>query len=40
MQAPMAPMNVNDESNAYQKMDPPYPIVNVTRNLETQAIVK
>ena len=32
MQAPMAPMNVNDESNAYQKMEPPYPIVNAPVN--------
>ena len=33
MQAPMAPMNLNDKSNAYQKMEPPYPIVNVPVNL-------
>ena len=32
MQAPMAPMNVKDESNAYQKMEPPYPIVNAPVN--------
>ena len=34
MQAPMAPMNVNDESNAYQKMEPPYPIVNAPSELD------
>ena len=35
MQAPMAPMNMNDESNAYQKMEPPYPVVNAPVNSTT-----
>ena len=35
MQVPMAPMNMNDESNAYQKMEPPYPIVNAPVNSTT-----
>ena len=35
MQAPMAPMNVNVENNEYQKMEPPYPIVNAPVNSMT-----
>ena len=35
MQAPMAPMNVNAENNEYQKMEPPYPIVNAPVNSTT-----
>ena len=35
MQAPMAPMNVNAENNKYQKMEPPYPIVNAPVNSTT-----
>ena len=32
MQAPMAPMNMNAESNTYQKMKPSYPNVNIPAN--------
>ena len=35
MQAPMAPMNMNAENNEYQKMEPPYPIVNAPVNSMT-----
>ena len=35
MQAPMVPMNVNAENNEYQKMEPPYPIVNAPVNSTT-----
>ena len=35
MQAPMAPMNLNAENNKYQKMEPPYPIVNAPVNSTT-----